>query len=215
MHPRVEAPLLDYKRLLWLLSIEFYNREFTTAEASRRLVERFDLLGFLGMNLGSRRLRPKLVSTALWRLKCGGLAEARRVPRLVTIKSGKRANRGFMNVWRLTPKASIVLRTAKANPLNPKGLFKALLRERHRFSLREDPHYVYESVLTLNLEINSLLYSSHPLTQQERERLDKRAKEFQKLMVEMRAVKPDKHITEAALRAIDDAQRLNGRYGLA
>ncbi len=210
MHPSVDAPLLHYKRLLWLLSAIFSNREFTTVEASQRLVERFDLLGFRGMNLQSTRLRPKLVLNDLRRLKPWNLVKARRVPRSVTTKSGKRVNRGFMNVWHLTPKAFTFLRTTKAEPLDTKGLFKALQRERQRFAVREDPHYVYSRVFALRAQIDSLLFSPHKLTQEEVETLNQRVKEYEKLMAEIRTQKkPNKDITAAVLRAIADANRFN------
>ncbi len=210
MHPRVDAPLLDYKRLLWLLSRIFSTREFTTAEASQRLVERFDLLGFRGMNLQSTRLSPKQVSNALGKLKSWKLAEARQVVRSVTTKSGKRVNRGFMNVWHLTPKTFVFLLTTKTEPLDTKGLFKALQRERQRFAVREDPHYVYSRVFALNAEIDSILFRPHRLTPEEDETLNQRVKEYHKLMAEIRAQKkPRMDITEAVLRAIADARRLN------
>ncbi len=136
---------------------------------------------------------------------------------MVTTESGKRANRGFMNLWHLTPKAFAFLRTTKTDALDMKGLLAALQRERHRFYLRNDPHYVYEHVFPLQAEIYSLLLAPHRHTQEEQERLARRIKEHDKLMAEIWTQyrkKPNPGIFDAVQRASDDAKRLNERTDL-
>lgn len=108
---------------------------------------------------------------------------------MVTGKSGKRAKRGFMNIWHLTPKAFVFLRKTKRDSLDTKGLIEALKRERQRFFVREDPEYVYKRVLTLRLEVDSLIYGHGRLRQIDSDRMHQKATEFTKLMEEIKKQK--------------------------
>lgn len=213
LQPRVGAALLDYRRLLWLLSREFSGREFTTAEASGFLAERYNLLGFFGMNLRSTGLRPKLVSTALGRLRRRKWVEARRVPRSVTTRLGKRANRGFMNVWHIVPWALDLLRTVKTDPVDPRWFLRVYRKEQHKLSIREDPEYVYGSVIAFNAEIDFILSSGHEPTREERQRLKRRVKEYHRLTEEIMTLKPKADVMEALQRALADARRSRERDG--